>query len=643
MLFQKLYNWIKYKNTPTSFLQKNRLFLERDSKNKRIFPNFGLHFRNSKWSSYSTFNIKTQFILNYFNIFLFFFLLFLLLFFYKYFAKYYIRFSILNNIFFFLWIGIETWHYLILFIFWFFLVALTSIFKIIYFLFFFNKFNFEFNKVLLDSKLNSKLLTSLNIKKLNQSNDNRKLVYFAWLKNTHSSLNYLNVKNLYLNNTKNFVLSDYFKFFIELFKLNYFLNFNANGQNFRRTTYNANNSINSLNKILQYINNAKQISNQFTILTLFKISTFEEYFDFKNKQSSSLKFLNNNHKWNIQVIDDELRTSDFAKKIKVGNFYFINLNYEKLLNYSINYFEALNITVQVQKQLNVSKWNRWLYRYSVTHRKNIKNSHQITNFKTLINSGNYDSNFFNKNLWNSENFSLYKTNASFSSLNKIFYKNIFTKETLPQVNLKKSLIINNFSNTTSLNLLNIHENSFFWFVKRFYQFNSLSTNAIKSSTLLTDHKSMPDFTLKTDSENFKNKVIYSYFLKLQNNNLSNFFNNYNTAFKWKNNLKSYEVNNYDVSFFNDKDIFIQFNDNEIFTKDNLISLSWIISSSESKNKLVTFSYFNKINSPTFKKKKVFIKTIKQDKNLINLNYLSHVNSYNSFKQDLLLFVNSFKN
>jgi hypothetical protein len=49
MLFQRLYNWIKYKTLPSSFLFKNRLFIERDSKHRRVLSNFGLSFRNSKW------------------------------------------------------------------------------------------------------------------------------------------------------------------------------------------------------------------------------------------------------------------------------------------------------------------------------------------------------------------------------------------------------------------------------------------------------------------------------------------------------------------------------------------------------------------------------------------------------------------
>ena len=52
-MFKRLYNWLKLKTLPSSILFKNRLFVERDSKHRRIMSNFGLTFRNSKWSEYA--------------------------------------------------------------------------------------------------------------------------------------------------------------------------------------------------------------------------------------------------------------------------------------------------------------------------------------------------------------------------------------------------------------------------------------------------------------------------------------------------------------------------------------------------------------------------------------------------------------
>ena len=57
-MFQRLFNWIKFKTLPPSVLFKNRLYVERDSKTRRITHNLGLTFRNSKWADYSRYDVQ---------------------------------------------------------------------------------------------------------------------------------------------------------------------------------------------------------------------------------------------------------------------------------------------------------------------------------------------------------------------------------------------------------------------------------------------------------------------------------------------------------------------------------------------------------------------------------------------------------
>jgi len=58
ILFNTFYNWIKYKTLPPSVLFKNRLYIERDSKHRRVMTNMGTSFRSSKWTSYNRQNIS---------------------------------------------------------------------------------------------------------------------------------------------------------------------------------------------------------------------------------------------------------------------------------------------------------------------------------------------------------------------------------------------------------------------------------------------------------------------------------------------------------------------------------------------------------------------------------------------------------
>jgi hypothetical protein len=137
LLFQRLYNWIKYKTLPPSFLFKNRLFIERDSKHRRIFSNFGLSFRNSKWSSYSTYNIKTKFKSTYVKSALLFliFLITLVLFFN--FNNLYIKLFLFNNVSFIFWISVDSLDYYLSFLVWITTVFLSLFFNLVYSYFFF--------------------------------------------------------------------------------------------------------------------------------------------------------------------------------------------------------------------------------------------------------------------------------------------------------------------------------------------------------------------------------------------------------------------------------------------------------------------------------------------------------------------------
>jgi hypothetical protein len=102
LLFQRLYNLIKYKTIPSSFLFKNRLFIERDSKHRRVTSNFGLNFKNSKWLNYEVYNIKLHFKNNYFKFIFWIIFFFIFILFIKNFNQYYMFSDLFNNLSFFL-------------------------------------------------------------------------------------------------------------------------------------------------------------------------------------------------------------------------------------------------------------------------------------------------------------------------------------------------------------------------------------------------------------------------------------------------------------------------------------------------------------------------------------------------------------
>ena len=67
MLFQQIYNWLKFKTLTPSVIFKNRLFIERDLRVRRISNNMGWILRSSKWLQYSKPNLFLHNLYNYLN------------------------------------------------------------------------------------------------------------------------------------------------------------------------------------------------------------------------------------------------------------------------------------------------------------------------------------------------------------------------------------------------------------------------------------------------------------------------------------------------------------------------------------------------------------------------------------------------
>jgi hypothetical protein len=245
--------------------------------------------------------------------------------------------------------------------------------------------------------------------------------------------------------------------------------------------------------------------------------------------------------------------------------------------------EFATIQNSILNQLNSAKWNRWLYRYSINHRKILKNSHKITLAKRLMNSGFFNNDLFNKNLWAAENFIKYENNKNaLNSFVKVFYPYLLEENhTWAAENFQ-------FNKTTKLWFLNFYEQSYFWFLKRFYLFNSLYSNIIKDKKISRSEI----FHLNNDFI-FKNNQLFYYF------NLSSFFfksftvNNY----AFENFFKIYDSNPYfnlphkkNINYHKIKDFFLMFSENSILVKDNLDILYWVSANSANYSNLNFFTY-----------------------------------------------------
>jgi hypothetical protein len=130
-------------------------------------------------------------------------------------------------------------------------------------------------------------------------------------------------------------------------------------------------------------------------------------------------------------------------------------------------------------------------------------------------------------------------------------------------------LTNNNSHSNSLELLDLYENSYFWFIKRFYFFNTLPSNFIKTNASLTSPDSSSNKTLlnKHDYAHLKHSAALSFLLKSRF--LTLFPYSVYLYEDFNDNLSLNKFNTFSDHFFNFKDLYLFYSDNEILSKDSL--------------------------------------------------------------------------
>jgi len=596
LLFQRLYNWIKYKTLPPSFLFKNRLFIERDSKHRRILSNFGLSFRNSKWSNYETYNIKSHFKSYYYKFLISLFLILMLILIVLNFNKYYIFSYVFNSISFFFWIGIDSLDYYLSFLIWIVSLIISLFFNLIYSYFFFN--NFSQNTITTNKNNNN---VNLNLSLLDKKStfvakNDLNLILYSWLTNSRSlnSSNNLILEKLFENKLNNKNWNNNFDFFIKLYKLSFYISLLSEKNN----SFYLNNSVNFFTNnsfrgnyypFIYFFNNNKMINNNSSLILNYFLKNYNNYYFTKLTGSSSTKYLKTKNNWNLYNFNQEIEKFPFLLKFKNNFFLINNFNHQQLNNLILNFNELWVLNSSFKNQIISAKWNRWLYRYSILHRKILKNSHKLTLTKKLLNSGFYESKIFNKNIWATEHLNKINQSDYFSSIFNSHYLNLFNKKSISNYNYK-SIINNNDLQTNSLQLLNFYENSYFQYLKRFYNFNTISANVFRSKLNLNKNFINSD-TIYNDSllnASFKYNTFFNYFLNYSRHNLSKFSHSNNNVFN-VNNLNNKELMDQSSNnFFKLKNFYTLFNENDIFSKDLLNIFYWITTTNLNNTKITFF-------------------------------------------------------
>lgn len=570
MLFKNLYNWIKFKSLPTSYVFKNRLFIERDTKQRKIINNFGLVFRNSLWGNFELNNIQKSFKKKYLRIFkkviIFFFIFCLCI--YK---KYFNQLPVVSAFYFTIWNSLDSFTYWSTFSVWFLLfIYYTSIHWFAsYFLdsYFFLRYNtvnpLESNFF---EKYHEELKT--DIPTIILSDQEMKYVLYNWLCSDNKALE-KKVNTFFFSTKKQkMIWKKFYLYFIKLYKVVYLFNL----------TNNKNNLFS--NKSLFFKKIHSKNNRQFWNTKYFKIHM---WLSMKNTLSC---FSNYSTKITTKYLTHVIQRQDFYSVSKFqnkninSNVYFNILNFNLFNDFTSNSEWLLNFNEIIKNQINTAKWNRWLYRYSVLHRRLLKNSNKISNTKKLLHSGLFDKNVLKRNAWLS---------GKAKKLSSTIGKNIFkTRNIFSTLTLQNNQLVNfdnknkNFANFDKYAMLSFYENSFFWYNKRFFFFNSITTNIMNSSNYQRIMSS-------NDSLYHTNMIVYLDFIdKLTSSFLINFvefsfkYNKFNFSKKSNN-------NNYN---YNSKNLNILLDDSELLTIENLDVLQFLLSNTSNAHHRPFFTFGN---------------------------------------------------
>lgn len=417
---------------PSSFLIKNRLHVERDSKFRRIVSSFGTTFRNSKWSDYSIKNVNNQpkkWISLVF--------------------KYLTRFLVLMSIDF--------------------LLLNNMCFSILLPYFTFLTDHYDMGTTL-------KILFTEAIPVA--INETIKFIIIVVFSNGPSFVYTLPEQLLRRIKYKNDIVApkmDYNKPVITAFMTKPLTSFNPNL--FKSFYLVANTNIFDLKPNLN--------NNLITNL----LPTRPSFWDESNDTGLDIISLSNRNSiitksWDLENIFDESTYNKYN-----GNFYLKTLKYTDLNIFNLN-TELNFITNSISNHSDTLKLVRWLYKYNVLHRKTLKQSHNLTLSKKLISSGFFDSKVMTNNLWFSDTYSRLNdsnllVNTIKSQWNTLYFGSLSKDISINKATNNLSMYRNNFM------YLNFYESSFSYFNKRAYQFLGLNNNLFNTTVKLSANLKTP--------------------------------------------------------------------------------------------------------------------------------------------------------
>lgn len=178
------------------------------------------------------------------------------------------------------------------------------------------------------------------------------------------------------------------------------------------------------------------------------------------------------------------RHARLKNKVSYEIFNCGDLDYQLVAEYALHN-ELYLIAESMVYRTDAAKIMRWSYRYNLLHRKSMINSHKLTSAKKLLGPGFFDSTSSQNNVWFSTNFSrqnLFDSSSTLKQLNAhwhLMYRSSLGSSPITHIGSQ------NFKDIQkSFNFLCYYESSFHFLLKRVSTFLTLGSNVFTSTPSL---------------------------------------------------------------------------------------------------------------------------------------------------------------
>lgn len=467
MLFQQFYSWFQYKTLPPSFFAKNRLLIEREGKQNRIFNKVGLTFRNSKWSNYERNNLNFNFTIQIKIFFLGFLMSWYLLYFHTQLFNSSFSFFAATSFNYVFWLALDCCDYCLLFLIWLALSVLVIAKRVIFFIFF---RDLSPSTTFADTFSNRSRFN--HVRSTSSSSPFFERLYFqsefeAKFKQNQFELNlqpsiaslitqipsHRNREKEADGATLSLLLHYSFRMQFLMTRLATAANLGKFDNTFRSQ---FNSQVHSLNQ--------PSLGNQHLAIVLFALLkqhapqpySHAQYFYFRKLQNQNFEFAASlTNVLNVPLSNRNLLLT-FNERFEVNSLF---SEFPVIL--------TQNSVIDAQKRIS-----RWLYTYSLLHRQTLSDVRRISQIKKLLNDNFILTANSQRNLWTSEILNADVSKLQFQTLYKTFtHSNLVTSQTLMTSQTQSPLF---HVNETFLHQVCNLETSLNFSVKRIFFFDNLS-------------------------------------------------------------------------------------------------------------------------------------------------------------------------